>query len=407
MTPMIRMEGGPGAPTGGPQRVIVRQPGGQPGGPPGRPPGGQPHAQSNAEPGKKRAVVTPGAMDPGGFPSSFLAKFDANGNQLWLKQYRTDNGAVDNYSYSMDVGLDEATGTVWVIGTERRYNITARAASNPYVAKHNMSDGALTHVEHIGGHGYWNGSDDGRLGYGINLSVDDYDGSVYITGSWLTGTYVNQWGSWVKPFHDDSPDAYLMKLAPDASELWSHVIASNNRGQEFAEAVLSTGVGGNVYFTGRTTGSLPGFGNLGGTDYYMTSVRHDGTINWTTQDGTAARDIGHLAASRILSQQGGNVYVIGNSDLSFGQSWEAYWNTAFYRHDKATGSKIDVVVARQLGWTSSPWSACSNTCGAGVQTRTVQCTWSDGQPAADPAQCVHQAPPTQQTCYDSSNCSVA
>ncbi len=348
----------------------------------------------------------PGASNPGGFPSSFLAKYDPDGNQLWLHQYRTDNGHASNYSYTMDVALDRASDTVWVVGTERRYNRTAAASANPYVAKHSASDGSLLFVEHIGDYGYWHGSADGRVAYGIGIAVDDFDGTAYITGSWLTGTNVNTWGNWNKPFFDDSPDAYIMKVDTLGKEIWSHTIASNNKGEEFAEAVMATGIGGNVYFTGRTNGDLPGFTNQGGTDYYLASFRYDGTPNWTIQDGTTALDMGHLAASRTLSQQGGRVHVIGNSDRAFGASWEAFWQTAFYSHDVDSGSAQGVVLARQVGWVARHWGACSNSCGAGSKTRVVSCEWTDGQPA-DPALCVRTAPASQTSCYDNTSCTVA
>lgn len=348
----------------------------------------------------------PGAADPGGFPSSFLAKYDPNGTLLWLNQYRTDTANAANYSYTMDVALDRAADTVWVVGTERRYNRSVSASANPYVAKHRASDGAILLVEHIGDYGYWNGSADGRVAYGIGIAVDDFDGSAYLTGSWLTGTHVNSWGNWNKPFFDDSPDAYVMKVDQLGKEIWSHTIASNNKGQEFSEAVMATGIGGNVYFTGRTNGDLPGFTNLGGADYYLASFRYDGTPNWTVQDGTMAMDMGHLAASRALSEQGGSVHVIGNSDRAFGQSWEAFWQTAFYQHDVGTGAQQGVVLARQVGWVTNAWGGCSNTCGPGVQTRTISCEWTDGTPA-DPALCVRGQPNIQKSCYDNSACQVA
>ncbi len=348
----------------------------------------------------------PGAADPGGYPSSFLAKYDPNGNLLWLNQYRTDTSDPANYSYTMDVALDRAADTVWVVGTERRYNRSVSASGNPYVAKHRGSDGAILLVEHIGDYGYWNGSADGRVAYGIGIAVDDFDGSAYITGSWLAGTNTSSWGNWNKAALDDSPDAYFMKVDQAGQELWTHTIASNNRGFEFAEAVMSTGIGGNVYFTGRTDGDLPGFTNLGGADYYLASFRYDGTPNWIVQDGTMAMDMGHLSASRAQLERGGSVYVIGNSDRAFGQSWEAFWQTAFYRHDVTTGAQQGVVLALQVGWTTNPWDVCSNTCGGGVQTRTISCEWTDGTPA-DPALCVRWPPNTQKTCYDNSTCQVA
>ncbi|MCA9549790.1 MAG: LruC domain-containing protein [Myxococcales bacterium] len=346
-----------------------------------------------------------GATDPGQYPSSFLAKLDGAGNVRWINQYVADPGHPSNYSFTMGVAVDSASDTVYASGTERRYNRSAVAATNPFVIKHRGSDGGILWTHHVGDYGYWNGSVDGRFGYGFGVDVDAFDGAAYLTGSWASGDNVRTWGEWHKAAGDDSPDAFFMKLAPDGAALWSHSLASDAHGEEYAEGVRATGVGGAVYFTGRTSAALPGQTHQGGYDYYVAAYRHDGQRLWVVQDGTFAQDMGHLAASSPLTEQAGTVTVIGNSDSSFELRSDSLWRTAFYQHDRATGARLSYAVAQLLGWSASAWGACSNTCGAGTQSRSVACVYPDGSAAPD-ALCVSNRPAASASCYDDSGCAA-
>lgn len=347
--------------------------------------------------------VMVGAVDPGGQPSSFLAKLDPNGQVVWLQQYRTDPAHPANYSTNHDLALDKAAGALYVVGTERRYNRNPSAATNPVVTKHRLNDGAMLWAKHVGDYGYWDGCISGRFGYGFAVDVDDFDGSVYMTGSFVTGAAVSAWGSWSRAAFDGSPDAYFTKVTPSGQVAWSHSLASNGHGPEYAESVHASGAGGNVYFTGRTEGTLPGQTALGGGDYYMAAFGHDGVPRWTVQGGTAHWDMGHFAATTHNSQSGGVLYTIGNSDAAEGIG-RASWRTNFYRHDVVDGSLQSVTPAQHVDWQASPWGACSNTCGEGTKTRTVTCLFPDGTQAPD-SECLTARPPETAVCSDFATCS--
>lgn len=352
--------------------------------------------------GSASAQIT-GAQDPGGFPSSFLAKFNNNGTRRWVHQYRTDNAHPSNYSYNADIAIDAASGALYVVGTERRFNRDASAASNPFVAKHRRSDGALLWVNHLGDYGYWNNSLDGRFGYAFGVDVDPFDGSAYVTGSFATGSNTTTWGSWSKAAHDDSPDAFFARVNPRGRTIWSRSLASDGHGQEYAEAVMASGIAGVVYFTGRTSGTLPGQTNLGGTDYYLAAFGHDGAERWVVQGGTPQMDMGHLAAATACSQSGGTVFTLGNADVAAGSS--VLWQTAMYRHDITTGALQGVTVAERIDWSTSGWTACSNSCGVGTRSRNVACTQPDGT-VVSALQCRHAAPAATGACYGTSGCAA-
>ncbi|WP_219738861.1 thrombospondin type-1 domain-containing protein [Desulfonema limicola] len=56
-------------------------------------------------------------------------------------------------------------------------------------------------------------------------------------------------------------------------------------------------------------------------------------------------------------------------------------------------------------WQTGNWSYCSNKCGDGIQTRTVQCTDKNGNVVSD-SYCTAARPDDDQTCSDNSDCPV-
>jgi hypothetical protein len=61
---------------------------------------------------------------------------------------------------------------------------------------------------------------------------------------------------------------------------------------------------------------------------------------------------------------------------------------------------------RAYAWVPSEWSQCSNSCGAGQQTRAVQCTMN-GKLGAPEVNCTSQRPKDVQACYDVQACSYS
>jgi len=57
-------------------------------------------------------------------------------------------------------------------------------------------------------------------------------------------------------------------------------------------------------------------------------------------------------------------------------------------------------------WVSEDWSACSTTCGTGTQVRTVTCQRSDGVTVPD-ASCIEAKPAANQACTNTTSCSYS
>ena len=353
--------------------------------------------------GGSSSASLPGGTHPGNTPASFLVKYDNDGHRLWTQHYRADVTHDSNFSYNMDVAVDPLSGDVFVAGSERRFNRSAQAADNPFIARHRGSDGQLLWVSHLGDFGYRNTSTDMRYGFAFGVAVDDFDGSAYATGHWFAGSSVSRWGEWTRAAGDRSADAWVVKLSPSGSPMWTYTIASVDHEDDLGEAVTVDGLGGTAYFTGRTLGTLPGHYNRGGADYFVASYAYDGTRRWLQQEGTDRWNQGHVAAVRSVSETSGLLYVIGNTAGAFYTTDGMAWDVTFYRHDSNQGTQQHFAYANRLRWQGSEWGACSTSCGSGTRTRTVSCVAGDGTVLAD-SQCTGVRPPTEEVCQYYGSC---
>lgn len=352
--------------------------------------------------GGTTSASLPGGTAPANTPASFLAKFDADGTRLWTQHYITDTTSGTSYSYSTDVTVDPTTQDLFVVGSERRFDQSANASMNQFLERRSAADGSRTWIQHIGNHGYRSSATDFRYGYAYGVTADDLDGSAYVVGYWYGGAEVPAWNGWARATGDVSPDATVVKFSNTGASRWQYAIASTDGQEDFAWAVLADGVGGAVYVTGRTAGSLPGQANVGATDYFVRSYAYDGTQRWTVQGGGYAFDSGHVAAVHNISQTTGDVYVVGNT-TAVKNDWNT-WDIALTKFDRDDGSLLTSAVARRLGWVVGVPGACSTTCGQGTAPWTVTCVRPDGSTAPD-AECDDiPHPGNTAVCYDFSFC---
>ena len=352
--------------------------------------------------GGSSSSALPGATFPGNTPASFLVKYDADGVRQWTQHYVADPSHGSSYSYATDVTIDPTTGDLYVVGSERRFGQTANAANNAYLARHSAATGATVWIDHIGGHGYRDSATDFRYAYAYGVAADSIDGSAYVVGYWYGGPAVSGWNGLVRGAGDFSPDATIAKFANDGTARWQYPIASVDGQEDFAWGVRSDGIGGSVYVTGRTAGSLPNQANLGATDYFIRSYSYGGTERWTVQGGGYAFDSGHVAAIHNTSQTTGDVYIVGNRTAAQGD-WNT-WDITLAKLDRDDGSALSNVVARRLGWVVGTPGTCSTTCGNGTAPRTVTCVRADGTTAPDSVCSAIPHPGNTAACYDYSVC---
>jgi hypothetical protein len=132
-------------------------------------------------------------------------------------------------------------------------------------------------------------------GFGVAL---DGSGNIYITGS--TGGNLDGNNS------QGLLDIFLTKFGSSGNRLGSKQFGTP--GDDVANAV-AIDTSGNIYITGSTRGSLPGWNSSGGKDIFLAKVDSSGNLIFTQQFGTAQDDV----AYGIAIDTGGNVYVTGSS----------------------------------------------------------------------------------------------
>jgi hypothetical protein len=146
---------------------------------------------------------------------------------------------------------------------------------------------------------------------GLNLALDT-SGNIYITGDSYTS-----WGSPIRPF-SGGPDAFVAKLNSSGDLQWNTFLGSYNA------YGLAVDTNGNVYITGyspATWGSpiRPFSGGVDG-DAYVAKLSSSGDFQWNTFLGSSSYDVG----INLAVDTGGNVYVVGSSNGTWGSPIQSY-----------------------------------------------------------------------------------
>jgi type II secretory pathway pseudopilin PulG len=115
-------------------------------------------------------------------------------------------------------------------------------------------------------------------------------------------------------FTNPSPpgyDAFLRKYDSDGTEIWTRQFGTT--GTDNAYDVI-TDASGNVYIAGYTSGVLPGQTGAGGSyDTYLRKYNSAGTELWTQQFGTTGADF----PQRMALDSSGNIYILGDTTGAF------------------------------------------------------------------------------------------
>ena len=339
-------------------------------------------------------------------PDAFLVKYDADGTQLWMEQF----GSPGHSDYVRDVASD-GHGNVYVVG--EIYGDHADGL-DAFIAKYS-ADGSQLWLTRLGsssdehvygvasdaqGNVYMTGESFGNLsggeqeeptpffvakwsGSGVKLRVEQFGdvgvvhhmtsdgrGDVYMTGdaAYVRETFfVAKYSAkgarlWRKEFggpgqatassvasdsrgnvyvsgdvRDSSRqrDALVVKYDAKGAQLWAERVHSSYH--DHASAVVS-GNNGVVYVAGETRGSLSG-PNIGRDDVFVARYTADGARSWVAQFGSPEDDF----VRDVTSDGDGNVYVTGGTwtyspvgdNVSVGHVYDIF--TAKY---DATGTRL-------------------------------------------------------------------
>jgi hypothetical protein len=237
---------------------------------------------------------TGGDIDGGGIGTNaggsdlFLAKYAANGNLIWIRQFGT---AGTEYAYG--VAIDSA-GNAYVAGTtdndiDGAGPEVSGGGIDVFVVKYD-ADGTRGWISQFGG-----ASGEETRGVAV-----DGSGNVYVTGF----TYGDIDGAGPQTSAGGA-DFFLAKYNASGTRQWVHQYGSAADDRSNGVTVSGT----TVYLTGSTYGDLDGAGpgGSGYVDIFLAAYDTSGTEQWLSQIGPVALNVGLQSAV----DGSGNIYVTG------------------------------------------------------------------------------------------------
>jgi hypothetical protein len=258
-----------------------------------------------------------GVYDPAdeGF-DAFVAKLDSSGNLLW-NTFLGGSGADHGQAIALD-----PSGNICVSGESNvtwgspRLDYTSGAGEIPpydaFAAKLDGSSGALIWNTFLGGSGW----DDG---YAIAV---DGNGNIYVGGQSNAA-----WGSPTQAYSGIGYNAFAAKLDSSGNLIWNTFQPGN------CYAITVDSNGNNVYIAGSSGnwGSpMRAYGG-GGSDVVAVKLTgSSGALIWNTFLGGAGID---YCYGGIAVDSSGNVYVGGESNVTWGSPMRAYTSGGGFGYD--------------------------------------------------------------------------
>lgn len=253
---------------------------------------------------------TQGELETGqakGVMDAFLAKYDANGNQQWVRQIGTT---------ALDQGADIATdhlGNVFMIGVTRGELESGQqlGATDIFIAKYDTNGNRLW-LRQIG-------TPEEEYGQGWPWIATDHLGNVFISGA-TSGA----WGSGRQPVMGDV-DAFLAKYDTNGNQVWLRQF-----GTVYAADVaytVATNHLGDVFVCGFSYGDLAS-GQISSPlnrDAFLAKYDTNGNRQWLYQLGTT----GWEEAMYVATDRTGNIFVCGFTQGALGSGQNAGMDDVF------------------------------------------------------------------------------
>jgi subtilisin family serine protease len=222
-----------------------------------------------------------------GQADAFVAKFDSNGDRVWVRQ--VGSGAWDEANGA----AADSDGNVYIAGiTQGKLGDAQQGDKDAWVAKFN-SNGTRQWVQQLG-----TVASDEALGVAV-----DAEGRVYLAGhtrGWLGENYSNpdDWlgdiDAYWRGIHGDRSglggtyygegDAWVAQFDSDGKLAWKRLLGTT-------EADLATGIAADatgVYVTGTTGGNV--VKTVGGDDAFVAKYDARGALLWKRQFGSREND---------------------------------------------------------------------------------------------------------------------
>jgi beta-propeller repeat-containing protein/type IX secretion system substrate protein len=161
--------------------------------------------------------------------------------------------------------------------------------------------------------------------FGIAL---DANNKLYVIGS---SEY--SWGSPITDISTSGSDVFVAKLNSDGTLVWNTFLGGSawSKGAD-----LKLDVNGNIFITGisRSTWGAPVHPFTGGDDAFVAKYNQNGVLQWNTFVGGSGVENG----AAIAIGTNGNIFIAGESDLTWGTPINAYASSSDAFVAKLNGS---------------------------------------------------------------------
>jgi Beta-propeller repeat len=216
---------------------------------------------------------------------AFVAKYDPQGNRIWIRQPGTPAGDL-----ASSVAVDEGA------------NVYIAGDSHGDLAGRNLGDADAYVIKYDrNGRRLWTRRLASSAGDVIKGASIDDRGRLCVAGQTDGDLDASSAGS---------SDAFLAAYTSRGRRLWTRQLGTT--ALDYANAV-DVGERGAIYVAGRSNGGLEGR-NAGLGDAFIAKYSGDGSRLWTKQLGTAADE----QANGISADNRGAVYIAGNTNGNLG-----------------------------------------------------------------------------------------
>ncbi|MCY2924979.1 MAG: SBBP repeat-containing protein, partial [Planctomycetota bacterium] len=272
---------------------------------------------------------------------AFVAKLSPSGQHVWSTYL---GGSSDDAAQGVAV---DSSGNVLVTGFTGSSGWVSGGWDTSYGG---FDDAFVTKLSPSGGHlwsTYLGGSNND---YGNGIAVDA-SGNVLVSGCSYSPGWVS--GGWDTTNGDDA-DAFVVKLRPSGTQLWSTYLGGSRTDDGYGIAVDASG---NVVATGYT--ESPGWVSGGyqttnsGCDAYVVKLSPTGAHLWSTYLGGYAEDY----AYGVAVDASGDILVTGTT-LSSGWvsgGWDTSYNGGYDAFVVKLGSAGGHIWSSYYGGSGDEW----------------------------------------------------
>ena len=235
---------------------------------------------------------------------AFVRKFDADGNELWTRQFGTDT------TYYVDAkGITADSSGVYIAGSAGAHlpGQTSAGMIDAFVCKLD-ADGNELWIRQFG-----------TTSHDFAYAITAVSSGIYVAG------YTN--GALPGQTYSGENDAFVRKFDADGNELWTRQFGTT--GYEQVRGITADSSG--IFVDGYTTGTLPGQISAGMSDAFVRKYDADGNELWTRQfgssstfndDGSSSSHLDKLDYAYAITADSSGLFIAGNTGGSLpGQTY--------------------------------------------------------------------------------------